>query len=184
MGIPGICLYPETHLPSQVFLAFVLGGMMLGGAPILAARPEAFLAFPVPMGLTTSLRFFVQGDEEHLAMGSLAILFTIATVLTTTRIYRTIDAGLRLRFENKDLLSDLKIEKDRVDALNQKLEHHVEERTAELHQAVSLSGRKKSPSEKVRKKNAPGRKSTSGTRRNCRQSVSWREESRTILTTS
>jgi hypothetical protein len=63
--------------------------------------PEAFLAFPVPMGLTTSLRFFVQGDEEHLAMGSLAILFTIATVLTTTRIYRTIDAGLRLRSENK-----------------------------------------------------------------------------------
>jgi hypothetical protein len=67
-GSAGIWLYPATHPPNQVFLAFVLGGMMLGGAAILAARPEAFLAFLVPMGLATSLRFFVQGDDEHLAM--------------------------------------------------------------------------------------------------------------------
>jgi len=37
-GGAGILLYPEAHLPNQVFLVFVLGGMMLGAASLLAPR--------------------------------------------------------------------------------------------------------------------------------------------------
>jgi hypothetical protein len=44
-GGAGILLYPEGHLTNQVFLVFVLGGMMLGAGSLLAPRPEAFLAF-------------------------------------------------------------------------------------------------------------------------------------------
>ena len=47
-GGAGILLYPEAHLTNQVFLVFVLGGMMLGAAFLLAPRPEAFLAFLIP----------------------------------------------------------------------------------------------------------------------------------------
>ncbi len=50
-GSAGILLYPENHLTNQVFLVFVLGGMMLGAASLLAPRPEAFLAFLIPTGL-------------------------------------------------------------------------------------------------------------------------------------
>ena len=58
---------------NQVFLVFVLGGMMLGGASLLAARSEAFLAFLLPTGLLPAIRLLSEGDEEHLAMGLLAI---------------------------------------------------------------------------------------------------------------
>lgn len=137
-GAAGIWLFPEGDLTHQVLLVFVLGGMMLGGGSILAARPEAFLAFLIPAGLPASVHFFLRGDLEHLAMGSLAAIFTLATVISTWHIYLTIDSALNLQFENRDLVSALKIENERAEALNQKLELRVEERTAELEQAVSL----------------------------------------------
>lgn len=137
-GAAGILLYPEAHLPNQVFLAFVLGGMMIGGGSVLAARPEAFLLFLIPTGLPTVLHFLAQGDEAHIAMGALGALFTVAILLTTQNIYRTISSSLILRFENKDLVSDLEAEKACVQALNRNLELRVQERTSELHHAVSL----------------------------------------------
>lgn len=137
-GAAGIWLFPKGDLTHQVLLAFVLGGMMLGGGSILAARPEAFLSFLIPAGLPASLHFFLPVDEVHLAMGSLASIFTLATVLSTWRIYLTIDSALILQFENRDLLSALKIENERTEALNQQLELRVQERTSELNQAVSF----------------------------------------------
>ncbi len=137
-GAAGIWLFPQGDLTHQVLLAFVLGGMMLGGGSILAARPETFLAFLIPAGLPASAHFFFPGDPEHLAMGSLATIFTLATVVSTRRIYLTINSALNLQFENEDLVHALRLEKDRVDSLNQKLELRVQERTAELNEAVAL----------------------------------------------
>ncbi len=111
---------------------------MLGGGSILAARPEAFLAFLIPAGLPASVHFFFPGDKAHLAMGSLAAIFTLSTLLSTRRIYFTIESALNLQFENRDLVSALKTENARTEALNQTLELRVQERTFELNQAVSL----------------------------------------------
>lgn len=135
-GAAGIWLYSEAHLASQVFLVFVLGGMMLGSASVLAPRPEAFLAFMVPTGLAPAVRFLVQGDEAHLAMGMLAGLFTLATLTTTRRIHLTIASSLNLQFENRDLIADLQTSKRHAEALNEQLEDRVQERTAELHRST------------------------------------------------
>ena len=137
-GAAGIVLYPDAHLANQVFLAFVLGGMMLGGGSLLAARPEAFLSFLIPTGLPTVVHFFLQSDEEHLAMSALAAIFTITILLITRRIYRTIYSSLNLQFENRDLVDNLELEKERVQVLNRSLELRVQERTDELRRAVTL----------------------------------------------
>jgi signal transduction histidine kinase len=131
-GAAGIILYQETYLTHQVFLVFVLGGMMLGAAALLAPRPEAFLAFLIPTGSGPAVRLFLQGDNLHIGMGLLAAVFTFATVIMTGRIYRTIDSSLRLQFQNRDLLEELQAAKSKTEALNQVLEFKVQERTAEL----------------------------------------------------
>jgi two-component system cell cycle sensor histidine kinase/response regulator CckA len=69
-------------------------------------------------------------------MGLLASLFTFATVATTRRIHRTITSSLELQFENQDLVEDLKAAKSQAEALNERLEVRVRERTAELHQST------------------------------------------------
>ena len=134
-GGAGILLYPEAHLPNQVFLFFVLGGMMLGAASLLAPRPEAFLAFLIPTGLVPTARLLVQGDQMHYAMGLLAAVFTLATLITTGRIYRTVDSSLKLQFENRDLVEHLQAANSQTEAVNQALELRVQERTVELRES-------------------------------------------------
>jgi signal transduction histidine kinase/CheY-like chemotaxis protein len=135
-GAAGVLLYAPGHLTNQVFLLFVLGGMMLGASSVLAPRPEAFLTFLIPAGLIPAVRLFLDGDETHLAMGLLASLFTLATLITTRRLYRMVDSSLRLQFENRDLVEDLRTANRETAALNQVLELRVEERTAELHKSA------------------------------------------------
>ncbi len=106
---------------------------MLGAAFILAARPEAFLAFLIPTGTVPALRFIFHGDQTHLAMGLLATVFTVAVVVTTKRIYQTIESLLKLQLDNRELVNDLRAAKDHAEALNEELERRVEDRTAELH---------------------------------------------------
>ena len=134
-GTAGIFLFPQGHPRHQVFLVFVLGGMMLGAGFVLAARSEAFLAFLIPAGLLPTIRLLVQGDQMHIAMGLLTAVFTLATVTTTGRIYRTVDWSLKLGFENRDLVENLRLAKLRAEALNQALERRVQERTAELRES-------------------------------------------------
>jgi len=135
-GGAGILLYPQAHLTNQLFLVFVLGGMMLGAGSLLAARPEAFLAFLIPTGVVPTVRLLVQGDEMHYAMGLLTAIFTLVTVITTGRIYRTVGSSLKLQFENRDLVEDLRAAKKQTEAMNQALELRVQERTAELHRST------------------------------------------------
>src|SRR5579864_6278375 len=135
-GAASVLLYPENHLESQVFLSFILGGMLLGAAPILAPLTQAFLAFMLPAGVSAALRFLAQGDEAHLAMGLLAGVFVAATLITTRRIHQTIVSSLNLKFENQDLVMNLQAAKSQAEALNQQLEIRVQERTAELQQST------------------------------------------------
>jgi signal transduction histidine kinase/ActR/RegA family two-component response regulator len=110
--------------------------MMLGASSLLAPRPEAFLTFLILTGLGPVIRLFFEGDKTHLAMGLLATVFTLATLITTGRIYRMVDSSLRLQLENRELVEDLQTANQETEALNQALELRVQERTAELRKST------------------------------------------------
>jgi signal transduction histidine kinase/ActR/RegA family two-component response regulator len=135
-GTAGILLYRQADLMNQLFVIFILGGMMLGGASLLASRPEAFLAFLIPTGVLPAMRLLLEGDKAHVTMGLLSLLFTGALVLTTWRFYRTVESSLNLQFENQDLVHDLQFSKSETEALNQQLERRVQERTTELQEST------------------------------------------------
>jgi hypothetical protein len=106
-GSAAIVFYPTARPMNEAFLVFVVGGVMLGAASLLAARPEAFLTFLLPSGVLTSVRLASEGDEDHLMMGFLAAVFTLATVATTWRFQRLIESSFKLRFDNQDLIESL-----------------------------------------------------------------------------
>jgi signal transduction histidine kinase/CheY-like chemotaxis protein len=134
-GAAGILFYQPAPSTSGMFLVFVIGGVMLGGASLLAARPEAFLTFLLPTGLLTAASLAVAGGDQRLMMGFLAALFTAATVATTWRFHLTIASSLKLRFDNQDLIKSLQAAKSQTDALNRELELRVRDRTARLTEA-------------------------------------------------
>src|SRR5262249_5574710 len=137
----------------QVFLAFVLMGMVSGGISTLSAFPGAYLLFAVPALLPYGARLLSAGGELHLAMAVMVVVYL--TMMTTIghRLYATGRESLRLRFENLDLLQHLTQAKERQALVNRELaaqvvekqtaqaalqkayaelETRVEERTAEL----------------------------------------------------
>jgi signal transduction histidine kinase len=131
-GGGAVLLYPSAQPMNEILLVFAVGGVMLGGASTLAARPEAFLTFLVPTGVLTSLRVAIGGDEDHLLMGLLGAVFTVAVVLTAWRFHVAIETSFRLRFDNETLIESLQTAKDGAESLNRELELRVHDRTAKL----------------------------------------------------
>jgi len=127
--------YQSGQATNGTFLMFVLGGVMLGGASLLAARPEAFVTFFLPIGLLTATRLAREGDEEHWMMAFLVIIFTAATIATTWRFHCTIASSLELRFDNLDLIASLRAAQKHTESLNRDLELRVLDRTAMLTEA-------------------------------------------------
>ena len=134
-GVAGMMFYNQAQPTNGIFLMFVLGGVMLGGASLLAARPEAFLTFFLPIGVLTSIRLASAGGEENLMMAFLVVIFTAATIATTWRFHVAIASSLELRFDNLELIENLRAAKNYTDALNRDLELRVRDRTAMLTEA-------------------------------------------------
>ena len=125
-------LYPSARPMNEILLVFSVGGVMLGGASTLAARPEAFLTFLLPTGFLTSLRLAGVGDEDHLMMGLLGAVFTVAMVVTSWRFHRAIETRSGCDLTNQDLIESLQTAKNDAEALNRELELRVRDRTAKL----------------------------------------------------
>jgi signal transduction histidine kinase/ActR/RegA family two-component response regulator len=134
-GAGAIALYPAGRPINEILVVFAVGGVMLGAASLLAPRPEAFLTFLLPTGFLTALRLTSEADEDHLMMGFLGAVFTVATVMTTWRFHRAIESSFKLRVDNQDLIESLQTAKNDAEALNRDLELRVRDRTAQLIEA-------------------------------------------------
>jgi PAS domain S-box-containing protein len=124
-GGAGFFLYPTTSIPHEIFLAFVLGGMIAGSTAVHAARHEAFLAYSVLTVIPLLIRFFEQGDELHVAMGMITLLYFAIMFLTARHNYTMIEQSLRLQFENSQLIEDLVRARDQAEHSNEILSSEV-----------------------------------------------------------
>lgn len=129
-GAAGVLLPPSGSLMHQVFIAFVLGGMVAGAAGVFSIIREAFLAFSIPALAPLILRFFLFGDELHVAMGGMTLLFAGLIHVMAFRVHQALLLSLTLRFENSSLVSHLGSEKERTEKLNKELKFEIVERIA------------------------------------------------------
>jgi len=93
ISIPGVLwggtalfLFPVHSVAHQAFIAFVLSGMVAGAVGVFSAVIPVFLAFSIPALTPITIRFLSLGDDLHLAMGGMTILFAGLTFTTARRI--------------------------------------------------------------------------------------------------
>lgn len=98
-GATGIVVFPEHSISHQIFLAFVLGGMIAGGTAVYAARQQAFLAFTLPALTPLLVRFFVLGGELHVAMGGMSLLFGTLMFVTVRHNHSVMMGSMTLSRE-------------------------------------------------------------------------------------
>jgi signal transduction histidine kinase len=127
-GIAGFFFFIGHSDVHQLFLAFVLAGMAAGSITTLSAVRGAYLVFLVPALLPYAVRLVGYGGEVHLAMAAMLLLFVAMMATISGRHYRTVEESLRLRFDNLDLLTDLKLAKDRLELANRELAAQIEEK--------------------------------------------------------
>ncbi|MBW1801977.1 MAG: response regulator [Deltaproteobacteria bacterium] len=85
-GSTGIFLFPLDSIAHQVFIAFVLAGMVSGAVGTFSSVITVFSAFSFPALFPILIRFFIIGDDIHIAMGVMTIIFIALTFFTALRI--------------------------------------------------------------------------------------------------
>ena len=98
-GSTGLFLYAPESILHQVFLAFVLGGMVIGAVAALTPLFLAFVLFATCALLPMIGRYLASGDDIHSIMAAMAVLFLLAMVVIGKQIHGTITESLNLRFD-------------------------------------------------------------------------------------
>lgn len=101
-GSLGIFLYPAESVNHQVFLAFILGGMVVGAVAVDSALFRAFLAYAIPTIVPFSIRFMLEMDLMHVAMGLMALMYLVALTLVARLIYKANETKMFLDFEKTE----------------------------------------------------------------------------------
>ena len=127
-GIGGMVLYPSASIGHEIFLAFVLGGMIAGATALYASYFPAFLAYALPTATPIILQFYLRADTLHLGMGIMGLLFIVIMVMTARRNQSMIVESLTLHHENSKLITSLTHARDQAEMLNGSLSKEVAHR--------------------------------------------------------
>lgn len=158
-GFAGFFFFVTTSYEHQIFLVFVLGGMVSGAISTLSPVRGAYLAFLVPALVPYAARLLGMATELHLAMGAMLLLYVTMMWMISRRLYATVAESLRLRFDNLNLLQDLTQARERQEIANQELvaqiaekrvaQQALQESYAELEQRVQERTQKLAHSEEA-----------------------------------
>lgn len=121
----GTLFFFPSDLISQVLLISVMLGLASGATSMNATHPPSFYAYTFGLMLPLIFRVMVTMDETHIALGIMLLLFLAVMLATGNILSKLILLSLKQRFDNLSMANQLA-------AMNDALEHKVEERTAQL----------------------------------------------------
>lgn len=130
-GSVALFIYPENSLAHQVFMAFLVGGMVTGMAGALSFVHGTFLAFCLPALGPLILRFTLAGDEIHLLMGVILLLFCTLLFFSSRKNVSMVRDVFSLKLENKDLVAVL--EEVNAELLNENTQRKITQAELEKH---------------------------------------------------
>ncbi|MFO7560296.1 MAG: PAS domain S-box protein [Desulfobacterales bacterium] len=138
-GSAAIILFPVDSISHQAFIAFVIGGMVAGSVGVFSVMLSAFLVFSIPAFFPIIVKFYLIGGQIHFAMGTMVSLFWLIMLMTAKGLNRDILNYFSLKYENIDLISELKTEvnvRKKVESdlktKNIEIEKIVDKRTSEI----------------------------------------------------
>jgi two-component system, cell cycle sensor histidine kinase and response regulator CckA len=127
-GAAGFYFFPLLTSEYQVFLAFILGGMVAGAAGTHSVLMHAFLAFSLPALLPIMIRFFLLQGEMETAMGFLVLIYLTLMIPISRHIHFTMLNNFRLRFHNEDLVAFQAAARKKAERINLELQKEIAER--------------------------------------------------------
>jgi len=91
----------------QVFVAFMVGGMVAGSVTTLGSVFPAFVAFAILALVPVVIRFTMQHDAVPYAMGWMALVFLVAVISIARRSHRGLSDMMLLQMQNARLIGEV-----------------------------------------------------------------------------
>ncbi len=117
-GVAGILFFVPTSAALQVFLFTSIIGLCAGSISLLSYWLESYYAFIVPPLSLSALRLFLEGGAEYQGLAALVLMSMVVLLLVGHSARKSALAAIHLRFENLDLVRQLREEKEKADAAN------------------------------------------------------------------
>jgi signal transduction histidine kinase len=136
-GLTAIFLFPRESVAGQMFVLFLIGGMVAGASASMSSLQSAFVAFVAPALGLAIVRLVGQFDEIHGAMAVLLAIFGGAMAAIARRGEKALTGVVRLEFRNSLLAEKLTTAYAQLAQMNRELEDRVSMRTDALHRALA-----------------------------------------------
>jgi PAS domain S-box-containing protein len=133
-GFAGAVFFPSHTDEQQVFLAFLLAGMMSAGIPVYAASWPIFALYAAGIVAPFTYVLATFGNRLFTELALLVPMFYVINVAVAYRLTQVFHSGYRLRHAYGRLTEDYSV-------LNQRLERQLLE-LEEARRQVEASGRK------------------------------------------
>lgn len=107
-GIGAFVLFVPGQIDFQLLLLFVLIGM--GSASVYSLTPfiPAFYAFFLPSIIAAGVVFAREGGTLHGVLATMTAIYLVVTIVFARNMHKLLADSLNLRFENIELVADLK----------------------------------------------------------------------------
>ena len=126
----GLSVYmlPWESYTDEVFLSFVIAGMVAGAIPSLSPRLRVYAVYLAMALIPLGVRMVLIGGEFALTFFALILLFGTFMMVSARAHNRSLRSSLELRDANADLVSELTEESQRVKRLNARLTCEIAQR--------------------------------------------------------
>ena len=104
-GLAGTLLFPDSSVVHQMFVGFMLAGVMAASIPFLSAVWPAYIAMMIPIALPYSARLLEENSAITQTMAILVLLFAGTMLYASRKMNNTLSESLRLRYD-KQVLAD------------------------------------------------------------------------------
>lgn len=119
---------PGPSFHDDVFLSFVISGMVAGAIPSLAPNIGCYTAYLLGALVPLAVHMGLRGDHLGLTFLVLIVAFGFFMLASARAHHRTLWGSLLLSYANEALVADLTSESQRVKQLNARLQAEVDER--------------------------------------------------------
>ncbi len=117
-GSATLLFFVSESVINQVFLLAITIGMTVGSLVVNSYYLPSFLLVATPVFLGTIIRLLMEGNLEYQGLTLITIAFFISGVKIAKNTNKAMLEGIRLRFENLDLIQQLKIQKEAAEEAN------------------------------------------------------------------
>jgi two-component system, sensor histidine kinase len=117
-GIGGIALFVPERLDFQLLLLAVQIGLAMGAVFSGGSHLATVFTYFYPATVPFCIRLFAEGDPLHFALGAMCVLFIVAVSWLALGFQRTLRESVVLRFENLELVQELRLQKDAAEQAN------------------------------------------------------------------